>query len=65
MKLYIKYMVSLRCRMLVRAELKRLGYELVVLDSGTVEILDEIVDEKRELFAKKINSVLNVFTSPS
>jgi AraC-like DNA-binding protein len=48
MKLYIKYMVSLRCKMVVRDELKKLGLEYVVLDLGMVEILEDVSKEQRE-----------------
>jgi AraC-like DNA-binding protein len=53
MKLYIKYMVSLRCKMMVKEELKKLGLHYVVLDLGMVDVLEEITDEQREQF--KIN----------
>lgn len=42
MLLYIKYMVSLRCKMLVKDELKRLGLHYVIVDLGMVEILEDI-----------------------
>lgn len=48
MKLYIKYMVSLRCKMLVRDELKKLGLDYVVLDLGMVDILQDITEIQRE-----------------
>lgn len=47
MKLYIKYMVSLRCKMLVKEELKKLGLNYVILDLGMVDILEDITEEKR------------------
>lgn len=53
MKLYIKYMVSLRCKMMVKEELRNLGLKYVVLDLGMVEILEDITEEQRELL--KIN----------
>ena len=40
--LYIKYMVSLRCKMMVKEELKKLGIQFVVVDLGVVEILEDI-----------------------
>jgi len=49
MKLYIKYMVSLRCKMMVRKELKKLGLKYVVLDLGMVEILEDITQKQRDL----------------
>ncbi|MDO6388631.1 AraC family transcriptional regulator [Pontibacter sp. BT731] len=46
MKLYIKYMVSSRCKALVQEELKNLGLqsEYVVVDLGIVEIHKDITD---------------------
>lgn len=54
MKLYIKYMVSLRCKMFVREELKKLGVHYVSVDLGIVEVQDDITDEQLELFAKNL-----------
>ncbi len=54
MKLYIKYMVSLRCKMLVKEELEKLGIECVSVDLGVVEIQDGITDEQLETFAKNL-----------
>ncbi|MBP6825272.1 MAG: helix-turn-helix transcriptional regulator [Saprospiraceae bacterium] len=48
MKLYIKYMVSLRCKMMVKEELKKLGLRYVVVELGTVEMLEDITVEQRE-----------------
>jgi AraC-like DNA-binding protein len=48
MKLYIKYMVSLRCKMIVKAELDNMGLHFVVVDLGSVEILEDITQEQRE-----------------
>lgn len=42
MVLYIKYMVSLRCKMMVKEELKKLGLHYVIVDLGMVEILEDI-----------------------
>lgn len=47
MKLYIKYMVSLRSKMLVKKELAKLGLHYVVLDLGMVEVLGELKEEQR------------------
>lgn len=49
MKLHIKYMVSLRCKELVKNELIRLGVqsEYVVVDLGIVEVLTDISEEQR------------------
>ncbi len=48
MKLYIKYMVSLRCKMMVKEELKKLGLKFAVVDLGMVEILEDISPIQRE-----------------
>lgn len=48
MNLYIKYMVSLRCKMMVKEELFKLGLKYVVIDLGVVEILEDITCAQRE-----------------
>jgi len=45
--LYIKYMVSLRCKLVVKEELKRLGLHEVAVDLGVVEISEDITDQQR------------------
>ena len=47
MKLYIKYMVSNRCKMVVKDELKKLGLHFIVVDLGEVEIMENISSEQR------------------
>ncbi|MCF0062545.1 AraC family transcriptional regulator [Dyadobacter chenwenxiniae] len=46
MKLYIKYMVSLRCKMLVAEELQKLDISFTELDLGTVNITGDILPAK-------------------
>jgi len=48
LKLYIKYMVSARCKMAVKEELKKLGLHFMVVDLGEVEIMENISSEQRE-----------------
>ena len=48
MKLYIKYMVSNRCKMAVKEELKKLGLHFIVVDLGEVEIMETITLEQRD-----------------
>ena len=48
MKLYIKYMVSIRCKMVVKSELEKLGLHYTVIDLGHVEIKEDIASEQRE-----------------
>ena len=52
MKLYIKYMVSLRCKMVLRDELKKLGLRYMELELGVVELPDGISPEQREQLRK-------------
>ena len=47
MKLYIKYMVSIRCKMAVKEALKQLGLHFVIVDLGEVEIMEELSDAQR------------------
>ena len=54
MKLFIKYMVSLRCKMIVKQELKKLGLNYVVVDLGMVEILEDITDQQRQQLSKNL-----------
>ncbi len=48
MKLYIKYMVSIRCKMIVKSELDKLDLLYGAVDLGEVEIHDNITPEQRE-----------------
>ncbi|WP_221630231.1 helix-turn-helix domain-containing protein [Chryseobacterium lactis] len=54
MKLYIKYMVSLRCKMVVHQELERLGIKNAVVDLGTVELLENISAEQRQILKENL-----------
>lgn len=48
MKLYIKYMVSLRCKMIVKEELKLLGLHYKNVALGEVEIMENITDQQHD-----------------
>ena len=48
MKLYIKYMVSLRCKMMVKDELRKMGLHFIVVDLGEIDIMENINAEQRE-----------------
>ena len=41
-------MVSLRCKMMVKEELHKLDLHYVIVDLGTVEILEDITNEQRQ-----------------
>ncbi|MBW6498689.1 MAG: helix-turn-helix domain-containing protein [Bacteroidales bacterium] len=53
MKLFIKYMVSLRCKMVVREELENLGIRFFSVDLGVVETHEDISQEQHD--ALKVN----------
>lgn len=46
MKLFIKYMVSQRCKMVVKDELKKMGLHYMVVDLGEVEIMETLQDSQ-------------------
>lgn len=52
MKLFIKYMVSTRCKMVVKEELKKIGLHFVFVDLGEVEIMEDLSDGQRALLRK-------------
>ena len=52
MRLYIKYMVSLRCKMVVKDALNDLGLHHIMIDLGMVEILEDITNEERAKLKK-------------
>lgn len=49
-------MVSLRCKMMVKEELKKLDLHYVVVELGTVEILEDITPEQRENLRKNLDA---------
>ena len=48
MKLHIKNMVSLRCKMIVRAELDRMQLHATIVELGEVEIHEELTEAQEE-----------------
>lgn len=48
MKLFIKNMVSIRCKIIVKQELENLGLHYTVVELGEVEILESISGKKQE-----------------
>ena len=46
-------MVSLRCKMVVKDELNKLGLRHVVVELGMVEISEDITQQQREELKKK------------
>jgi AraC-like DNA-binding protein len=47
-------MVSLRCKMIVKEELKKMGLKYIILDLGMVDILEDIDQEQREELKKQL-----------
>lgn len=47
MKLFIKYMVSMRCKMAVKSELQKLCLHYILVDLGEVEVMEDITSEQR------------------
>lgn len=45
-------MVSNRCKMMVKEELKKLGLHFIIIELGVVEIMENITPEKRNLLKK-------------
>ncbi|UPQ80859.1 helix-turn-helix domain-containing protein [Flavobacterium azooxidireducens] len=56
MILYIKYMVSLRCKMVVKEELKKLNLDFLNIDLGVVEVLGEISSKKLEKLRENLST---------
>ncbi len=46
MKLYIKYMVSNRCKMVVKEVLKKHGLHFIIVELGEVEIMENLTAEQ-------------------
>jgi AraC-like DNA-binding protein len=52
MKLYIKYMVSLRCKMVVKEELEKLNLDYTIVDLGTVDVEEDLTALQRDQLKK-------------
>ena len=61
MKLYIKYMVSNRCKMAVKEELKKLGLHFVLVELGEVDVMEDLsLEQRAELKAGLLDSGLEL-----
>jgi AraC-like DNA-binding protein len=49
LKLFIKYMVSNRCKLAVKEELTKLGLHFIVVDLGEIDIMEDISASQRDL----------------
>jgi AraC-like DNA-binding protein len=54
MKLYIKYMVSLRCKLKVRDELASLGISPLTIDLGVVDLANDLTADQRKQFQENL-----------
>ncbi|GAB3022942.1 helix-turn-helix domain-containing protein [Spirosoma pulveris] len=57
MKLYIKYMVSMRCKLIVHATLDELGLDHERVELGEVELKEEITGEQRAELNRILSTV--------
>ncbi len=61
MKLYIKNMVSRRCKMVVQEELQKLGLNCVAVNLGVAETIESLTEHQAaELKARLLNSGLEL-----
>jgi AraC-like DNA-binding protein len=49
LKLYIKYMVSTRCKMAVKVVLREMGLHFIVVDLGEVEIMEDLTSGQQDV----------------
>ena len=56
MVLYIKYMVSMRCKMAVKEELRKLGLHFIIVALGEVEIMETITPAKRQQLKEALSN---------
>ena len=57
MVLYIKNMVCNRCKMVVKSELEKLGYEPVTVELGEVVLDKELASQEKEAIDKALRQV--------
>jgi AraC-like DNA-binding protein len=56
LKLFIKYMVSNRCKLAVKEELTKLGIHFIVVDMGEVEIMEDLTSEQTKALQAGLHS---------
>lgn len=54
MKVYIKYMVSIRCKLFVMDVIKRMGLKLIKVELGFVEFEGELTTEQKDLLSSEL-----------
>ena len=53
-------MVSNRCKMMVKDELKKLGLHFIIVDLGVVEIMEDISNEKTDTIMNRVVNLLEM-----
>ncbi len=56
MKLYIKYMVSTRCKMMVKEALRKLGLHFIVVDLGVVDVMEVLTEVQKTALRGMLSS---------
>lgn len=54
MKIYIQNMVCMRCKMVVKAELEKLGVHYTMLDLGEAEVKEELTAEQLDMLGSSL-----------
>lgn len=54
MKIFVKHMVSQRCKMMVEEQLKKIHISFLIVDLGVIEILEDITQEQYSLLQEKL-----------
>jgi AraC-like DNA-binding protein len=49
MKIYIKYMVSIRCKLVVKAELEKMGIEYSGVELGEAVLINDLTSEEHDI----------------
>ncbi len=57
LRLYIKYMVSARCKMVVQTEIEKLGIQCATVDLGIIETLTDLSEEQLEVLRGNLSRV--------
>ncbi len=55
MKIYIQNMVSLRCKMLVKSELKKLNLDYIYVELGVIMLVEPISEAKKKELQKSLH----------
>jgi len=57
LKIYIKFMVSLRCKIIVQQELEKIGIPYLSVELGLVETKDQVSDQERNQLSLNLKRV--------